>query len=49
MEYADGVDLVYGGIRMKYRSKCTKDKEGLLGERNAIFITCKSSGYYNEA
>ncbi|MEO3536365.1 glycosyltransferase, partial [Phocaeicola vulgatus] len=21
MEYADGVDLVYGGIRMKYRSK----------------------------
>ena len=37
MEYADGVDLVYGGIRMKYRSKCTKDKEASFWEKEMPF------------
>lgn len=37
MEHADGVDLVYGGIKMKYRSGRTKDKEPSFWEKEMPF------------
>lgn len=37
MEHADDVDLVYGGIKMKYRSGRTKDKEPSFWEKEMPF------------